>query len=70
MARKTRDPKLIALLDDRAAAMDRYDRLFARLRRTMNALEKERRRLVRLAKRIEERENPKAAAAAAAGPAS
>ena len=48
MARKTRDPKLIKLLDDQAAAQQEYERWFTRLARAFRRVEKTRQRLKRL----------------------
>lgn len=59
--RKTTDPKLVALLDQREQARGSYERWWSRLRRAVNKLEAERRRVRRLTKRIDECERPKPA---------
>jgi hypothetical protein len=51
--RKTADPVLIRLRDQETAARERFEKLYSRLKRTFNALEKTRRAVVRLQRRIE-----------------
>jgi hypothetical protein len=58
MARKTTDPRLIALLDQKEKLGRECERWWRRLRRAVNELEKRRRRLARLEKRAREMEQP------------
>lgn len=50
--RKKVDPRAIKLLDERARTVDRCERWFRRLKRAFTALDKERRRLASIDKRI------------------
>jgi hypothetical protein len=50
----TRDPKLLALLDKRAKFQAAWKRSYARMRCNFKGMEKTRRQLARLNKRIEE----------------
>jgi hypothetical protein len=59
MTRKTRDPKLIELLDRVSRAHQDCERWYARLKRAFNALEKARARLRRLEKQVEKHEQTK-----------
>jgi hypothetical protein len=59
MPRKTKDPRLVALLDERQKATAAVERWFARLKRAMSALDKARSKARRLTKRIAEFEAPK-----------
>ncbi len=52
MAKKTSDPKLIALLDKRAMVQAAHDRAFARLVRAVNKLSKCRAQLRRIGKAV------------------
>jgi hypothetical protein len=52
MPRKTRDPVLIGLLDKAKQAQEEFDRWYRRARRAFTAMEKARRRLSRLQRRI------------------
>jgi hypothetical protein len=54
MPRKTKDPKLLALLDKAHRARADYERWYARLKRAFNALEKARQRIMRLQRRIDQ----------------
>ncbi len=53
MLRKTTDPRLIALLDKRAKLQAECERHYGRMKRAFNRLEKARRALARIAKRID-----------------
>jgi hypothetical protein len=53
MARKTADPRLIALNDDLLKAQREYQRWYSRLKRAFARLEKARRKVARLHRRIE-----------------
>jgi hypothetical protein len=64
MARKTTDPKLIALLDQLAKADADADRWYVRLKRAFNRLEKARRTAARLRRKIDQRAKQKEAAQA------
>jgi hypothetical protein len=57
MPRKTTDPRLIALLDKREKLRADCERHYSRMRRAFNRLEKSRRALTRLAKRIDALQN-------------
>lgn len=52
MPRKTTDPRRIALLDKRAMLQAECERHYGRMKRAFNRLEKARRALARIAKRI------------------
>jgi hypothetical protein len=58
MARKTTDPKLIALRDKLAKAAAAHDRWFSKLKRAVNTLDRLRRQLVRLSRQVQEMEHP------------
>jgi hypothetical protein len=58
MARKTSDPKLIALLDQLAQADAEAERWYARMRRAFNRLEKARHKAARLRRRIDNHTSP------------
>jgi hypothetical protein len=58
MPRKTTDPRVIALLDQKAKLAGECERWWRRLRRAVNELEKRRRRLARLDRRVHEMEQP------------
>jgi hypothetical protein len=65
--RKTTDPRLLALLDKKHKANERFERWYVRLKRAFTALEKERQRLMRLERAIrklegaDRREDPRGA---------
>jgi hypothetical protein len=52
MPRKTRDPRLIALLDKREKLQTDCERHYVRMKRAFNRLEKTRQALTRVCKRI------------------
>lgn len=56
MTRKTRDPRMIAMLDKKAKLVAECERHYTRMRRCFNRLEKSRRALARLTKRIDAHE--------------
>jgi hypothetical protein len=58
MPRKTTDPRLIALLDQKEKLAGECEHWWRRLRRAVNELEKRRRQLARLDKRAREIEQP------------
>jgi hypothetical protein len=51
--KKTSDPRLIALLDKKAKLQETCEREFRRMRRAFNRLEKNRRQLAKVTKRID-----------------
>jgi hypothetical protein len=51
--RKTSDPKLLALLDQRRTITLEFERWYTRMRRALAHMERARQRLKRLAQRIE-----------------
>ena len=63
MPRKTSDPQLIALMDQRAKAQAEFDRWYSRLKRAFTRLDTARRKVARLGKRIDAHRNPPAPAA-------
>jgi hypothetical protein len=58
MARKTADPKLIALLDAQEKARLAYARWYMRMRRAVAKLEKARLRIASLERRIAAHQSP------------
>ena len=59
MRRKTRDPVLIALLDEQHKTSNQYEQWFFRMKRAVTRMDRLRKKLLRLAKKIHEHENPK-----------
>lgn len=53
--RRKPDPKLVALLEQRAKALAEGERWYARLKRAFGRVEKARQRAARLLRRIEQR---------------
>lgn len=53
MARKPRDPVLITLLDQQQKTAGEYERWFSRLKRAFTRMDKLKKKLVRLARKIE-----------------
>ncbi len=53
MRRKTRDPRLVALMDKKAMLQADCEKHYRRMRLAFNRLEKSRQALARLAKRID-----------------
>lgn len=56
MARKSRDPTLIALLDEQQKTIEEFERWYARSKRAFTRMDKIKKKLARLAKRIEPRQ--------------
>lgn len=61
MARKTRDPVLVDLLDQQQKTFADFERWYAKLKRAFTRLDKLKRKLARLAKKIHGHEHPKEA---------
>ena len=57
MPRKTRDPVLIALLDEQHKTTLQYEQWYSRLKRTFTRMDKLKKKLVRLAKKIQKHES-------------
>ena len=53
MKRKKTDPVLVALLDQQALALLNYERWYSKTKRAFNHLDKIKRQLVRLARKID-----------------
>ena len=56
MARKTRDPVLIALLDEQQKTIAAYEKAYSRLKRAFTRMDKLKKKIVRLARKIHDHE--------------
>jgi hypothetical protein len=56
--KKTSDPRKIALLDRQAKLQAEFERSYARMRRAFNRMEKARAALIRVARRLEQLDQP------------
>jgi hypothetical protein len=57
MRRKTANPALVALLDERQKTTAAFERTYSRFKRTFNRLDKLRKKLARLSRKMRDMEN-------------
>jgi hypothetical protein len=55
MTRKAHDPLLIKLLDEELHAREEFERWYRRAKRAFTGMEKARRKLIRIERRVEQR---------------